>query len=63
MGDGEDVVQDVFLEVFRHLQRGGSRLNLQGWLFRVAHNLALKRRTRQCREATAVQRGLQPALS
>ena len=62
MGDGEDVVQDVFVEVFRHLQRGGSRSNLQGWLFRVAHNLALKRRTRQRRETTRVQGGLQPAL-
>jgi RNA polymerase sigma-70 factor (ECF subfamily) len=50
VGDGEDIVQDVFLVLFRHLQRNGSRSNLQGWLFRVAHNLALKRRARQQRE-------------
>lgn len=42
--DGEDVIQEVFLALFRHLQQGRSRENLQGWVFRVTHNLALKRR-------------------
>jgi RNA polymerase sigma-70 factor (ECF subfamily) len=42
--DGEEIVQEVFLALFRHLQRGKSRQNLQGWIFRVAHNLALKQR-------------------
>ena len=42
--DSEEVVQDVFLSLFRHLQSGKSRANLRGWVFRVAHNLALKRR-------------------
>jgi RNA polymerase sigma-70 factor, ECF subfamily len=42
--DGEEVVQEVFLALFQHLQRGKSRANLRGWVFRVAHNLALKRR-------------------
>jgi RNA polymerase sigma-70 factor (ECF subfamily) len=42
--DGEEVIQEVFLSLFRHLQSGTSRENLPGWLFRVAHNLALKRR-------------------
>jgi RNA polymerase sigma-70 factor (ECF subfamily) len=62
IGDSEDVVQDVFLHLFRHLQRDGSRSNLQGWLFRVAHNLALKRRGRQKRETTRVPGGLESAL-
>jgi RNA polymerase sigma-70 factor, ECF subfamily len=44
MHDGEDVTQEVFLSLFRHLRLGKSRANLQGWLFRVAHNLALKQR-------------------
>jgi len=44
--DGEEVVQEVFLALFQHLDRGRSRENLQAWLFRVAHNLALKRRYR-----------------
>jgi RNA polymerase sigma-70 factor (ECF subfamily) len=42
--DGEDIVQEVFLALFRHLQGGRSRSNLRSWTFRVAHNLALKRR-------------------
>lgn len=44
--DTEDVVQDVFLSLFRHVQLGRPRTNLRGWLFRVAHNLALKHRQR-----------------
>ena len=43
--DGEDIVQEVFLSLFRHLQRGRSRENLRAWTFRVAHNQALKRRS------------------
>jgi RNA polymerase sigma-70 factor, ECF subfamily len=42
--DAEDIVQEVFLALFRHLQSERSRSNLLGWLFRVTHNLALKRR-------------------
>jgi RNA polymerase sigma-70 factor (ECF subfamily) len=42
--DADEVVQDVFLALFQHLQRGKPGSNLQGWVFRVAHNLALKRR-------------------
>ena len=41
--DCEEVVQDAFLALFQHLQRGRSRENLTGWLFRVVHNLSLKR--------------------
>jgi RNA polymerase sigma-70 factor (ECF subfamily) len=43
--DGEEIIQEVFLSLFRHLQSGKSRHNLRGWIFRVAHNLALKQRT------------------
>jgi RNA polymerase sigma-70 factor (ECF subfamily) len=42
--DGEEIVQEVFLSLFRHLQLGKPRDNLRGWLFRVAHNLSLKTR-------------------
>ena|SRR5579862_2300463 len=42
--DGEEVLQEVFLSLFQHLRRGKPRDNLRGWLFRVAHNQALKRR-------------------
>jgi RNA polymerase sigma-70 factor (ECF subfamily) len=43
--DAEDIVQETFLSLFRHLQLGRSRRNLRGWVFRVGHNLALKRRS------------------
>lgn len=42
--EAEEVVQDVFLSLFQHLRCGKSRENLRGWIFRVGHNLALKRR-------------------
>ena len=51
--EAEDVVQDVFLALFRHLRLERSRRNLNGWLFQVAHNLALKRRKRIQRRADA----------
>lgn len=41
--DSEEVVQDVFLALFVHLRDGKPRTNLHAWLFRVAHNLGLKR--------------------
>src|ERR1700689_1106831 len=43
--DGEEIIQEVFLALFRHLQLGKSRRNLRGWVFRVAHNLASKQHT------------------
>jgi len=39
--DGEDVIQEVFLALFRHLP---------GWIFRVTHNLALKQRSARSRQ-------------
>jgi RNA polymerase sigma-70 factor, ECF subfamily len=57
--DGEEIVQDVFLLLYRHLQGGKSRENLRGWLFRVAHNLALKQRYRTRREFETAETSLQ----
>jgi RNA polymerase sigma-70 factor, ECF subfamily len=45
----EDVVQEVFLQLFKHLRLGRSRANLRGWIFRVGHNLALKHREKAAR--------------
>jgi RNA polymerase sigma-70 factor, ECF subfamily len=42
--DGEDIIQETFLALFYHLRKGRSRDHLRGWVFRVTHNLALKRR-------------------
>jgi len=67
--DGEEVIQEVFLSLFQHLQCDKSRENLPGWLFRVAHNLALKRRHKVRRdfesrakdaENVAIDRGPNP---
>jgi RNA polymerase sigma-70 factor (ECF subfamily) len=66
--EAEDVVQEVFLSLFRHLHLGRSRSHLRGWLFRVAHNLALKQRARvwrrranRCWDDTAVAQCADPA--
>jgi len=58
--DGEDVIQEVFLSLFRHLRLGRSRANLRGWVFKVAHNLALKQRQRVHRQQPKT--GAQEAL-
>jgi RNA polymerase sigma-70 factor (ECF subfamily) len=42
--DAEEVAQETFFSLFQHLRAGKSRSNLRGWLFRVAHNQALKHR-------------------
>ena len=48
--EAEEIVQEAFLALFQHLQRGRSRENLPAWLFRVAHNFALKRLQRARRD-------------
>jgi RNA polymerase sigma-70 factor, ECF subfamily len=53
LADREEVLQEAFLSLFQHLDRGKSRENLRGWLFRVSHNLALKRRYQTLRDAKA----------
>jgi len=61
--DAEEVTQDVFLALFRHLQRGKSRRNLRGWIFRVAHNLALKQRAANQRLQAALHHDSTVALA
>ncbi len=51
--DGKDIVRKAFLSLFRHLAQEKSRTNLRAWLFRVTHNLALKRRQRRQRNSEA----------
>ena len=41
----EEVIQEVFLALFLHLRSEKSRKNLRGWLFRVAHNQVLRKRS------------------
>ena len=44
--DAEEIIQDVFLALCRHLKAGKPRDNLRGWVFRCGHNLALRFRSR-----------------
>jgi RNA polymerase sigma-70 factor, ECF subfamily len=68
--DAEEITQEVFLSLFRHLQLGKSRKNLRGWIFCVTHNLALKQRyaNQRSRDRTAsdwtiAERQIDPAPS
>jgi RNA polymerase sigma-70 factor (ECF subfamily) len=51
--DAQDVLQDAFLSLHQHLESGGSKENLRGWLFRVAHNRARNRQKTYERRFTA----------
>jgi RNA polymerase sigma-70 factor (ECF subfamily) len=44
--EAQDVVQDAFLSLHRHLGSGGSQANIRSWIFRVAHNAARNRQSR-----------------
>jgi RNA polymerase sigma-70 factor (ECF subfamily) len=43
--EAQDVVQDAFLSLHRHVKSAGSQENIRSWLFRVAHNQARNRQT------------------
>jgi RNA polymerase sigma-70 factor (ECF subfamily) len=36
--DADDAVQETFLRLYRHLEKGGGPVNLYGWVFQVARN-------------------------
>ena len=39
--ESEDIIQECFLRLVRHLANKRDEENLRGWLFRVAHNLTM----------------------
>jgi RNA polymerase sigma-70 factor (ECF subfamily) len=41
--EAEETIQETFLRLCRHLHGGGRDENLRGWVFRVAHNVAINR--------------------
>ncbi len=45
--DAEDIAQDGFLKLFRHLYEGKPTDNMRAWLFRVFYRDALKKVARQ----------------
>ena len=47
--DAEDVVQETFLKLLRHLQSGGELRNVRGWIFTVAAHAARDRQRGRAR--------------
>ena len=47
--DSEEIIQGNIPRAFQTSRRGKSRHNLRGWLFRMAHNLALYKRNQDRR--------------
>ena len=47
--DAEDVVQETFLKLLRHLEAGGETSNVRGWIFTVAAHAARDRQRRRHR--------------
>jgi RNA polymerase sigma-70 factor (ECF subfamily) len=45
--EADEIVQETFLRAYKQLQGDGSDSNLRGWVFRVAHNLAINHHKRQ----------------
>ena len=61
--EAQDVVQDAFLSLHRHLSAGGSQENIRSWLFRVAHNQARNRQNSYHRRFSApLEDGVEAAL-
>jgi RNA polymerase sigma-70 factor (ECF subfamily) len=50
--EAQDVAQDAFLSLHRHVTSGGAQENIRSWLFRVAHNQARNRQTSYDRRFT-----------
>jgi len=51
IADAEDVVQESFLALYKHLHGGKMPHNPRGWIFRAAHNVALKRQVRSRKDS------------
>jgi RNA polymerase sigma-70 factor (ECF subfamily) len=61
--EAQDVVQDAFLSLHRHLSAGGRQDNIRSWIFRVAHNAARNRQNRyERRFAAPLEEGLELVL-
>jgi RNA polymerase sigma-70 factor, ECF subfamily len=65
LSDSEDVIQEAFLALFERLRKGDSHQNVRAWLFRVAHNLALKRQIQAVRasQSSAALSGMEGAVA
>ncbi len=60
----EEVIQEAFLRLYKHLHAGGREDNLRSWLYRVAHNLSVNRtRSRQYLTDTSPEQWQELTLS
>src|SRR3984893_1677313 len=39
--EADEIVQETFFRLYRHVHAGGREDNLRGWIFRVAHNMSI----------------------
>lgn len=51
--EAQDVVQDAFVSLQRHLTGNGSKESIRSWLYRVAHNAARNRQKSYARRFAA----------
>ena len=51
--EAQDVVQDAFVSLQRHLAGNGSKESIRSWLYRVAHNAARNRQKSYARRFAA----------
>jgi RNA polymerase sigma-70 factor (ECF subfamily) len=54
--DAEDLTQEAFLRLYRHLHEGKEIENVRSWLFQVARNLAVSRARSQSAVNHAMER-------
>lgn len=47
--DVEEIVQEVFLRLYRHMRGGGNEENIRSWVYQVAHNLSVNFRKSRSR--------------
>ena len=53
--EADDIIQEVFLNLFQYVERGGKVNNPRGWIFRAAHNLSRTLQRRERRFVSDVQ--------
>jgi RNA polymerase sigma-70 factor (ECF subfamily) len=59
--ESQDVAQEVFLKLHRHLSSGADASNVRGWVFRVAHNEARNRQNAYERRYSGTMDGVDAA--
>jgi len=53
----EDVLQDVFIKVYKNLNQFNSRLKFSAWIYRISHNEAINHLKKYRREKISLDEG------